>query len=189
MEITWHGDTCFTIKDKTVSVVLNPHKDAGKLKGELVMDSTKSDVVVEGMERLFDWAGEYEMKDVPIVAMQASAGEKGQTLIYCFEVADIKFCHLGELGEVPNNEMFKEIGDIDVLMVKVGEGANLDNKKTMEVIEGIEPKIVIPMGAPLSEATLKSLGADKIEVLAKFEIKNKSELPVDQMKYVILSKA
>lgn len=191
MEITWHGDICFTIKEKAVSVVLSPNKEAGKLKGSIVMNSYGEvpEVEVEGMERSFDWPGEYEMKDVPIVAMQAENGSGEQTIIFCFEVSGIKFCHLGELGHVPSNEMFKEIGDVDVLMIKVGEGSNLDSKKTMEVIEGIEPKVVIPMGADLSETVLKSLGADKIEALDKFEIKSNSDLPADQMRYVVLNKA
>jgi len=191
MEITWHGDICFTIKDKAVSVVLSPNKEAGKLKGSIVMNSYGEvpEVEVEGMERSFDWPGEYEMKDVPIIAMQAESGHGEQTIIFCFEVSGIKFCHLGELGYVPSNEMFQEIGDVDVLMIKVGEGSNLDSKKTMEVIEGIEPKVVIPMGTDLSETVLKSLGADKIEALDKFEIKSNSDLPADQMGYVVLNKA
>lgn len=183
MEIIWHGDTCFTVKEKSVSVVINPNSEAGKLKANIVLSSRDDSSKIEGVDKVIDWPGEYEVKGVPITAISAS-----NTLIFYFHVDGVKFCHLGDLDSVPSSEVFQEIGDIDVLMIKIGEGSSIDSKKAMEIIENIEPKVLIPMGADF-EAALKGIGADKVETQDKFEIKSGgSDLPVDHMKYVVLNR-
>ncbi|MBI4232334.1 MBL fold metallo-hydrolase, partial [Candidatus Peregrinibacteria bacterium] len=154
---------------------------------------------VEGAEVTFDWPGEYETKEIPVIAFQAwtkskskeqeEGGEGDQTIIFCFEMNGIKFCHLGELGHVLTSDMVKQIGDVDVLMIKVGEGSNLSAKKATEVIEAIEPRIVIPMGENVPAAALKDLGADKVETQDNFEINSKGDLPEDQMRFIVLNKA
>jgi L-ascorbate metabolism protein UlaG (beta-lactamase superfamily) len=199
MEIKWHADTCFTIKAKKKTIVLNPHREAGKLKGEMVISSLAESAEVEGMERMFDWPGEYEMKNVPIVGMKAwvkskskdaeEGGEGESTTIFCFSVGKIKFCHLGELGHSLTSDMIESIGDVDILMIKVGEKSHLDSKKAMEIIEAIEPRIVIPMGTEKVAEALKDIGADKIETLDKFEIKSRKDLPEEQMQCVVLNPA
>lgn len=190
MEITWHDNTCFVVRDKSRSLVINPHKKAGDLKGDVVLSSLPEEpAAVSGADKIFDWPGEYEVKDIPITAFQAKADKADSTLIFCFQVGNIKFCHLGELGHTLTSDMVTEIGDVDVLMIKIGEGANLDSKKAMEIIEAIEPRAVIPMGQNLSAATLKNLGADKIETQDKFVISQASDLPVDQMQYIVLNRA
>lgn len=197
MEITWHEDTCFLIKGKTKSLVINPHRSSAKqLKGEIVLSSLADGEAeaVDGVEKMFDWPGEYEMKNVPINAFEAWTTSKSdskkadRTLIFCFEFGGVKFCHLGELGHSLTSDMVQEIGDVDILMIKVGAESNLDSKKAMEIIEAIEPRAVIPMGGVSPGAALKDIAGDKAESLDKFVISAASELPEDQMKYIVLNK-
>ena len=199
MEVTWHGDTCFTVKGREKQVVINPNKEAGNLKGNVVLLSSEEEggnIEVEGNPRKFDWPGEYEVGGIPIMAFLAwtkskskeDAGEKGDTtLIFRFEVDGVKVCHLGDVGHVLTSDMVNEIGDVDVLMIKAGKDSNLDTKKATEIIEAIEPRIVVPMGLN-PEAVLKDLGADKIEKHEKFVIKAVADLPESQMQYVLLAK-
>lgn len=199
MEITWHGNTCFTCKAKSgVSVLINPYKGTN-LKGDVILASDPETVPVEGAKKVFDWPGEYEINDIPIVGFQAwtqsrtkeeETGESGKTIIFCFQIDGIKLCHLGELGHILTADMVKEIGDVDVLMIKIGKNTNLDLKKAVEVIEAIEPRVMIPMGENnANDSLMKELGADKVEVQDKFTLKAASELPEDHMKCVILNKA
>ena len=198
MDITWHGNTCFTVKGKNVTLTLNPDKDAGKLKGELVLSSIKDPVEVEGAKKVFDWPGEYEASDVPIVGLQAwtkskskeeEEGQEGDsTLIFYFEVEGMRVCHLGELGHVLTAEMVNDIGDVDVLLIKAGSESNLSAKKAAEVVEEIDPRVLIPMGDGNFEEIIKELGISNVEPEEKFSIKSSSELPDDRREYVILKK-
>lgn len=200
MEITWHNSTCFTIKDKDATMVINPDRKAGKLKGDFVLSSLdKKEELgeVEGATKVFDWPGEYEIKDVPIVGFQAwtqSRSKEGEentspkTIIFRFQVDGIKICHLGELGHTLTSDMLKEIGDVDVLMLKVGKNSNLEAKKASEIIEGIEPRIIIPMGDEDPATALKGVWSDKVETMEKLVIKSRTDLPEDKTRCVVLSK-
>jgi len=198
MEITWHKDSCFRIKGKKTAIVINPTKESGKLQGDLVLSSVGENLSeVDGMHKLFDWPGEYESKSIPVNAFVAWTKSKSieskekvdETIIFCFQMSGIKFCHLGELGHTLTSDMINEIGDVDVLMIKVGEGTNLDTKKAMEIIEAIQPRVIIPMGTDNPAEALKEVGSDKLEKLEKLELKSTSELPTDQMRYVVLDHA
>ncbi len=178
------------IKDKSVTVVVNPNKDIAKLNADVCMLSNGEEGKdLANFGKLFNWPGEYEIKGVPITALQAWTQDKKETLIFFFDVDDVSFCHLGEVGHILTSDMLNEIGDVDILMISCGPGTNLDTKKAMEIIEAIEPRIVIPMGEQATTSLKKEVGAENIEAIDKFVIKSSSELPEDQMKYVILNKS
>lgn len=191
MEITWHKETCFRIKGKKVTVVVNPQKD---MKGDIVIKSVPADadVEVEGAERTFDWPGEYEIKDVPISGFQAwTKSEDGkptgdETVIFRFDVDDVSCCHLGELGHKLTNEMVDKIGNIDVLMIKIGEDSNLSKSQALDVIESIEPRVVIPMGGNGVVAALNEWGIEGAHKEEKLSLSSRNDLPSDQLKYVVL---
>lgn len=198
MEIKWHGNTCFTLKDKGIELVINPDKEAGKLKGDMVLSSIKDVAEVDGAEKVVDWAGEYEIKGVAISAFQAWTKSKAkeeeegatgdETIIFYFDIGGIKYCHLGAVGHVLTSDMVKEIGDVDILMIDMGEKSNLDGKKAMEIIEAIEPRILIPMGDGNIGEKLKDLGIEKPSTQEEYSIKTRSELPEDKRLTIILKK-
>ncbi|MBT4917673.1 hypothetical protein HON58_04515, partial [Candidatus Peregrinibacteria bacterium] len=136
MDITWHGRSCFTIKGKRVTLVTNPNKEAGKLKGDVVLSSLEDPSEVDGVRKIFDWPGEYEVCEVPIVGFQAWTKSKSKeeeekqvgdpTILFYFEVDGFKCLHLGDLGHVLTSDMVNEIGDVDILMIKCGSNSNLE---------------------------------------------------------------
>jgi L-ascorbate metabolism protein UlaG (beta-lactamase superfamily) len=200
MDITWHGNTCFVCKDKGVTLVINPDEKTGKLKGDIVLSSFKDKTAeVEGSTSVCDWPGEYEIKDVAITGFQAwktskkneeKEGKKADsTLIFRFDMGGFKICHLGELGHALTSDMVKEIGDVDILMMAAGEGTNLDYKKAMEILESIDPRVLLVMNNGQQKELLKELGAEQTEELEKYTVKAKSELPEDKRLYIVLKKS
>lgn len=196
MEITWHGNQCFKVKGKRASVVINPGREAKGLKGNIVLNSTNAEVEADELAKVVDWPGEYEITDVPIVGFQAwttgksgeEGGEKGdQTIIFYFKVDGVKFCHLGSLGHVLTSEMINKIGDVDVLMIDAGSTSNLNSKKTLDVVEAIEPKALIPMGDGKFADLLKELGAAGTAAEDKVTLKSASELPTEKRSYLVLN--
>lgn len=197
MEITWHGKTCLRVKGKNATVVLNPTADSGKLKGEVVLSSLVDESLaeVEGMDKLFDWPGEYETKGVPVTALPAwtkaksDESEAKPTLIFCFEVDEIKICHIANIGHELTNEMVSKIGNVDILALNCGENSNLSLKKIVEVAEAIEPRAILAMGEGNLNIFLKEVGAENTEVQEKFAIKSASELSNDKVTYIVLSRS
>jgi L-ascorbate metabolism protein UlaG (beta-lactamase superfamily) len=199
MEITWHGNTCLKIKGQNATILINPDEESGKQKAEIVLSSLKSALPeVEGMEKLLDWPGEYELKDIPVIGFQAwtksrseeeekGAGGDLNTLFY-FEIDKFKICHLGNLGHVLTSDVIKEIGDVDILMINAGEGSNLTLKKGMEIVEAIDPRMLIPMGAGGHMDFLKELGVEGVERQTKLVLKSKTDLSDETRQYSVLEK-
>lgn len=205
MEIKWHGDTCFTIKGKKAKVVIDPYKAGDhklkKINADVVLSGEdyheKKELVSDvGDARVINWPGEYEVSGSPIVAIRTYTGEKeegdvnkGKMLIFSFTVDGVRFCHLGKLGVEPQDEVVEAIGDIDVLLVSADGKDCLDVKKIHEVIEEIDPRVIIPMNYKESAAEFlkeMSVSAEK-EAVESFEVKERSELPEERTDVVILS--
>lgn len=79
-----------------------------------------------------------EMKEI-------SSIKPGENVIMCFEIDDIKFCHLGALGHRLSEGQIKQIGKVDILMVPVGGVSTLSLSEADEVCNQLNPKIIIPM--------------------------------------------
>jgi len=210
MDILWHGRTCFTIKSKNGVIVTDPFSadefKAPKLKADIVILSLENEetLPVEGEPKYINWPGEYDVKGVPIFGIRAwnipkSEEEKGaqkkEVTVYTFELEGVKFCHLGYLGHKLTDDMMTNLQNIDVLFVPIGGVNAMDAKKAHEVIEEIEPRVVIPMlykypGEKLDlnaiDEFLKEEGVKNPVELEKFSIGSKGQLPQDHTEFVIL---
>ncbi len=71
--------------------------------------------------------------------------DRGKNTVYSFTVDGIRFCHLGDLGHVLTPEQVKSIGAVDVLFVPVGGFFTLDPSKVGQVVNALDPKVVVPM--------------------------------------------
>ena len=82
----------------------------------------------------------------------------------------------------------EKIGEVDVLMVPAAGKEALDSKKAHEIIEAIDPRIVVPMNYKNNEVEvlLKQLGITDPRKEEKLEIKGKSQLPEDKTECVLL---
>lgn len=212
MDITWHGLSCFKFKGKDSVIITDPYREKTglklpNLKGDVVLISDeKSDYLdsskVDEAVKVFDWPGEYEIKDIPIVGIDFSPkkvnGEKispQRIIIFQFTMENIKFCFLGGLKNKLHSEVLEAIGDVDVLLVPVGDGTVvLDSKKAHEVIEQIDPAIVIPMyyktdGVKLDLKTVdnfaKEVGLKSTEIKDSLKLK-KSDIIEGKTDFVLL---
>ncbi|PJC37341.1 hypothetical protein CO046_01020 [Candidatus Peregrinibacteria bacterium CG_4_9_14_0_2_um_filter_53_11] len=220
MEIIWHGLSSFTIKGKNATVLIDPYDE--KKTGLNLPDNSPnvcltnldndlliSPEAVEGKLHVFDWPGEFEASGVHIDAIGAfdrpqEKDEEGNpipaegaqpVLIFRFNVDRFKICHLSNLGHKLTPEMLERVGEVDILMVPVGGERGLNALKAQEVIEQIEPRVIIPMlydtpglsvqcGSPA--AFLKAVGAAAFETESSFKIAETGALPQDQTDYHIL---
>jgi len=70
---------------------------------------------------------------------------RGDNLVFVWEMAGIKLCHLGDLGHLLTEEQIAEIGEVDVLMAPVGGLFTIDAAGAVEVAGRLSAKIFIPM--------------------------------------------
>lgn len=216
MDIQFHGLSCFTIKGKNGTVVTDPYdaKSVGgkplKLEADLVLanaNAARSHAVnaFSKETKVFDWPGEYEAKGIIVQGIAAydrprekEEGKKdaaGKVIVYTMQVDGFKICHLSNLGHKLTPEMLEQIGDVDILLVPVGGTECLDAKKAHEVIEQLDPRIVIPMyyktpGISLAIAELsgflKEVGLHSPATEKTLKFQTPANLPQEQTEYRVL---
>jgi len=214
-KISWAGQACFQIsvsssKDQPTNIVIDPFSDIG-----LKIPNFEADILllthqhqdhnnakaVRGNPFLIEGPGEYEIKKVFIKGVHSfhddkEGKERGDNTIYTIEAEDMKFCHLGDLGQKElTDEQLENIGTIDILMIPVGGIYTIDATQALKIISQIEPKIVIPMHYYLPKLKfklddlskfIKSIGKNSIEPEDKLTVKA-STLPKEgQMEIVVL---
>jgi L-ascorbate metabolism protein UlaG (beta-lactamase superfamily) len=183
MDITWYGLSCFRIREGGVTVVCDPYsKGLGlslpKLKADLITISHdrpghNAGDRVSTEVKVLRGPGEYEVRNVFISGLatyhrKRPEGEQERNIAYFFEFGDLTVGHLGDIGEVPTQSAIEElnVGEVDVLMVPVGGGDTLDATRAQDVINMLEPRLVIPMH--YAHAGLNAALADRLEPVEKF---------------------
>lgn len=202
MDITWHGNSCFTIKTKSASVVINPYKD-GKglktpsLKGDIVIVTGESEgndnvEAVAGEPKVVDWAGEYEIAGV---VLTATPSPSGIGFLFTMSGETARICYLENVGKKLEEEMVDKIGEVDILILPVGGEHGMDAEAAHNIAETIEPRCIIPMnynvegstaGLKDVEAFLKLTGAPNATPEEKYSISSRSELKDDSTECVVL---
>lgn len=194
MNIKWHGQSCVSLKSKTAKIFLDPHTvglKGKKIEADLVL-SSKADIEGEleiaAETAVFTWPGEYESSKVSIHIIPFE-----EINILVFEVDDHKYCSLSSLRDKLPQEILEKIGEVDVLFVPIGNNEQvLGYKEAVDVIESIEPRVVIPInfqsdgsGTDFNdcEAFLKEIGKSGLVAEESYALK---EVPEDRTDYVVL---
>lgn len=120
MQVKYQGHEKFEVKSK-----------------ENVVDLGFS-IKVNGFE--FDGPGEYEKNGVFVEGI----ADNGNT-IYVIRLEEMKLCYLGKIAHQLREEEAKEIGDVDILFVPLGEEGSVGVKDATKVISQIDPRVVVPM--------------------------------------------
>ena len=174
MEISWLGHSCFRLRGREATVVLDP---CDKSTGYNISRPTADIVTVShdhpghnnvaavpGEPRVIQGPGEFEVADVLIMGIRTfhdhEKGQKlGKNIAYVFELDDLRVCHLGDLGHIPTPEQVEELSGVDILLAPVGGGNTIGASAAAETVSLLEPKLVIPMHyqTPAAKAELEPL--------------------------------
>ena len=224
MQIIWHGQSCFEMiitkgKGEYVTVLADPPDEAKtglkipKTDAQVILVTNNSYVAgADDIKKAYPAAfvvggpGEYDVKGIYIRGIdsnfgksdsaKAEAAKESGTTIYTIEAEDMKLCHLGNLNEAELTQgQVEKIGNVDILMFPVGDGAKIGAKEALKVISQIEPSVGVPMNYEIPKLKiaagdlkefLKTAGLGTVEPLAKLTIKKK-DIGAEEAKIVVLT--
>ncbi|MFZ2664052.1 MAG: MBL fold metallo-hydrolase [Patescibacteria group bacterium] len=177
MEITYIGHSCFRIKGKTLSLVVDPYDPKigyklPKLSADVVLVTHNhfdhNNVAgVSDYRLLVDGPGEYEVGGVFIYGRSVfhddkQGAERGRSTFYLITVDGVDILHLGDLGHELSQEDLEKIPSVEVLMIPVGGKYTLDAEMASKVISAVQPSYVIPMHYKTNDSTMQDIdGVDK----------------------------
>lgn len=160
MNIKWLGHSCFLLTDsKGTSIVTDPcapstgyiipsmEADAVTMSHDHYdhnyIDPIKTDVIIKE-------AGEYTVGDISIKGVstyhdEVHGDKRGKNTVFTFTVDGLRVVHAGDLGAVPEDDILKEIGEGDILLVPVGGIYTIDQKGARELANKLNIRVLIPM--------------------------------------------
>ena len=210
VDIFWNGHACFRLRGRETTVVTDPYdRSTGfpplKLTADVVTLShthphhSHLDAVqpASGRVRTVDGPGEYEMagsliEGVATYLDKQRGKERGKNTAFLIHLDDISVCHLGALAHTLSSSQIEILKDADVLLVPVGGGTALDATSAAEVVNQLEPRIVIPMyyGTPTEplesvDRFCKELAVTDLTVQPRLQV-TKSSLP-EETRVVLLA--
>lgn len=202
MELTWHGWSCFRLKGKEASIVTDPYtlpspSSLSKLTPDIVTISDRQHAESDapsGAFKVIAGPGEYEVKNVLIAGIPSFTQGQRIGTIFKIELDELVLCHLGQLKEPLSASQVEDLANVDVLFVPVaGAGESIDAAKAVEMINLLEPRVVVPMhfelaalgtaGTPV-EKFCHEMGQTSVSPQAKLTL-TKTSLPAEPMVVVL----
>jgi L-ascorbate metabolism protein UlaG (beta-lactamase superfamily) len=161
MRIHYLGHACFRIIGDQVEVVTDPFTGIGlpepEAEADLVLCSHEhrdhSHVgktakntarVLVGYEGKTECCG-VKVKGIPSFHDAERGAKRGKNSIYVFDIEDITFCHLGDLGHELDDDTVDLIGTVEALFVPVGGFYTVGPEEANAVCDQLMPNVVIPM--------------------------------------------
>ena len=217
MDITYLGHSAFKLRGRQASVVTDPYESSvgfsmTRVAADIVTVSHahgdhNNVAAVSGTARrqqpfLIQAPGEYEVSGISVFRIRSfhdnkQGVERRNNTVYLIHIDELVVAHVGDLGHILSDKQVEEIGEVDVLLVPVGGHYTLDPKQALEVVNQLQPSIVIPMHYNTDkhqqktfskvlgvDAFLAEGGFDSAKRLSKLTL-TKSTLP-SEMEVVVL---
>ncbi len=70
---------------------------------------------------------------------------RGANLLSVVTMDDLRICHCGDLGHVPDAELLRALGHVDILLLPVGGHYTIDAGEAAQTMKLIGARITIPM--------------------------------------------
>ncbi|HBV33183.1 TPA: hypothetical protein DIC39_03690 [Patescibacteria group bacterium] len=216
MNIEWFGQACLKVTTKPgpngdVTVIFDPYEPGKvglklpKLTGDILAITHDHfdhnyKAAVSGDYFLITGPGEYEIKQTFIYGIpgwhdNTEGKDRGPNTMYVLESEGMLLAHLGDLGQHQlTNEQLEQLEGVDILAIPVGGTYTIDAKQAVDIVQQIEPRIVIPIHYHIpgnkikldtADKFVKAMGVKNPEVVEKFKI-TKKDLPAEETKVVIL---
>lgn len=207
MEISHIAHSCFKLRGSKATVITDPYDPEmlgvkfPKIPADIVTLSHlhPDHNYLDGIEDnplVIQGPGEYEIKGINIRGVatyhdEVDGKERGKNTVFRFDFDGITLVHCGDLGHKLSDIQVELLNGVDVLLIPVGEVYTLPLKLVLEVINALEPTVIIPMhyhtasldqnkfGKLLGVDTfLKEMGKPGSEPVSKFNI-SKDKKPLE----------
>jgi L-ascorbate metabolism protein UlaG (beta-lactamase superfamily) len=165
MHLSWYGENCFKIQTKSkrgeseTTIITDPFNRKIGLRppqGQTNIITLSNLNYLENTHKFkgdpfaIDSPGEYSIKSVNIEGIESFQDSENGNLrrrntIFTIESEGIRVCHLGNIGQILNENQVDVIGEVDILLIPIGKEDSLSLKQIKEIIGQLEPGIIIPM--------------------------------------------
>jgi L-ascorbate metabolism protein UlaG (beta-lactamase superfamily) len=214
MKIKWFGHSAFVINSQTGKIFITDPYEAGGYNGAIgyVPINITADIVtishdhadhnyiktIQGNPKILNRTGDYEVggikiKGIPVYHDTKQGKERGNNIIFVYEIDGLRVVHLGDLGHLLSAKQIDELGNIDILLIPVGGYFTIDPKQATDIVNTLKPKITIPMhyktevlNFPVAKVEEFLRGKKSVKKVSSVEVSiTKENLPVEPEIWVL----
>lgn len=179
MKIKYYGNSCFLFKSKDSKLITNPKDEGAKINLKRCLPDiivlTNKGKVAQNKHYVISTPGEYEVKDIFIYGYMSDLNRKNS--IADIYMIDVEGVHLGLIDrgvKVVKGRILNEMGIVNVLFVSLAKDAGMSLSKLTDLVNKIEPQIVIPMDYTDENLSnfMKVLGVKELEKESTLYVRN-----------------
>ena len=172
MIIKYLGHACFSLESQGFRIVVDPYKDY--VPGYRKLDIEADAVYCSHGHDDHCWVQDVTMREngaedlfavTEIAGFHDDAGgaKRGPNTMRVFEAEGLRVAHLGDIGCFPPEEDLERLKGLDACLVPVGGFFTIDAKQAKELMEILQPRVIVPM-----HFRLDNMGFDMIGTLDEF---------------------
>ena len=211
MKLEWLGHACFLLETEDgVKIVTDPYQP-GSFSGAVGYAdvNVKADIVtvshahadhnytqavpgarvIESPEKVR--IGKIDIEGVRSFHDYTEGSLRGNNIIFIFTIEGLKIVHLGDLGHIPSDT--EKIANADVVCVPVGGTFTLSAKEATQLVELMQPTIIIPMHFKTEKLGFSIDGVDKfikgksnVQALRSSSLEIRSSMLPEQPTIIVL---
>jgi L-ascorbate metabolism protein UlaG (beta-lactamase superfamily) len=172
MRVEWYGQSAFQLTGDDATVFIDPIGETSGMASHGIefnyppLDGVDADLVLithehadhNGLdsvggspEVLRSTAGTLQSPIGDVVAVssehdEAAGTQRGHNTIFVFTLDGVRVAHFGDFGQSAlREEQASAIGEIDLLIIPVGNGPTIGAEQAAEIIARLQPRWVVPM--------------------------------------------
>ena len=131
------------------------------------------------MQPKTETVGDLTITGVDVLHDESGGSERGDNTMVVLDDGDIRLAHLGDLGHLLDQGTMERLGRVDVLLIPVGGFFTIDHSAAAQVVDGLQPRIVVPMHYKTDKVDFPIAGVDPfLATQARVERKDTSVLEV-----------
>jgi len=172
MELTFYAQAAFRIVGQDgVRIVIDPYEASERLRYDPTFDEADIVVVthehgdhnnvaaVPGDPEVVRGAGRHVAGGITFEGIGCyhdgqQGAQRGPNAIITFTLDGLRIAHFGDLGHELDDEHYRQLGALDVVIVPTGGGPTLEPELVWAMVERIAPKVAIPCHFKTSEIDL-----------------------------------
>ncbi|SPF45609.1 Zn-dependent hydrolase of the beta-lactamase fold [Candidatus Desulfosporosinus infrequens] len=161
MNIRWLGHSCFLFTNQEgLRVLTDPFDEkvgypVPRIETDIVTVSHHhhdhdSVQVLPGKPQIVDGEGSYSFSGLSIKGTATfhdtqQGAKRGKNTLFSFTMDGVHIVHLGDLGHLLTPEQLADVGQVDIACIPVGGFYTIDAEQAYQVVQQLNPKIVLPM--------------------------------------------
>jgi L-ascorbate metabolism protein UlaG (beta-lactamase superfamily) len=196
LKASWFGQSCFLCEGQGIRLVTDPPAaEVGYQLPQMAIDvATVSHghfdhnnvKALRGAPAVINTPGVHEVKGLRVEGLSTfhdnvSGAQRGPNVVFVWEMDGVRVCHLGDLGHLLDGETLQDLGRIDLLLIPVGGIYTVDAVTARQVVDQIQPRVVVPMHYQTPALSIKLGGVDDfVRLFPLAQVRRDHELQVEQ---------